>query len=123
MEIASSSRIVWSGWVSDLTIQQRTWILLGTLTLLTIADFLFTQTYLGFVGDEGEANPIMFWVVDQVGVYGILACKLVGVMMLGALLPFVNSVYNGILYHTMVILNFTILIPVMMGFYAVSTTL
>lgn len=109
--------------MNDLTIRQRTWILLGTLTLLTTADFLFTQTYLGFVGAEGEANPIMFWVIQQVGVYGILTCKLFGVITLGLFIPYVNPVYNAILYHAMVFVNFAVLIPVMMGFYAVSTTI
>ena len=49
--------------------------LMATLVLLNVYDFVSTKYIVDVVGADGEANPLMRWVIDHYTIWGILAFK------------------------------------------------
>ena|SRR5271157_4395592 len=105
-----------------LSLVTKMYILIGSLTCLTLADFLLTKNFLAVAGLAGEWNPLMRSVAEHLGVNGILAAKLAGNALFALCIPIVRPAAHRWIFVALVLLNIAILIPVCMGFYAVSLT-
>lgn len=57
----------------NFTLEARlmTWLL-----CVNLYDFFSTKVIVGVVGIEGEANPLMRWVIDHYSIWGILVFKI-----------------------------------------------
>ena len=57
----------------NFTLEARlmTWLL-----VVNLYDFFSTKLIVGVVGPDGEANPLMRWVIDHYTIWGILVFKL-----------------------------------------------
>jgi len=101
----------------------RVYILIGSITCLTIADYLLTQRYINVVGIDGEANPLMHWIIASFGMGGVLLLKVLGALVLAFLVSWVPKASLSWIYKALISVNVVILFVVGMGFYAVGTTL
>ena len=58
--------------------------LMTTLVLLNVYDFVSTKYIVDITGPDGEANPLMRWVIDHYSIWGILIFKVFALMIFWA---------------------------------------
>ncbi len=98
------------------------WLLFGLLALFNIADFLLTRKYLSIVGNYGEYNPVMRYIIVHWGFNSVAYVKSIPLIVMAACICLITPRSYRLLYAGLGALNAIALVVVSIGVYCLSQT-